>query len=123
MTMKRAMMKSLEDRYSKVEENPLCAIATVLDPRFKLRVSGGRAANARMLVTTECENVISSISDSEKEPPAKHSRTESDKPPPSLWNFFDDMIEKPSNSTTGTEENVSGYTAEVMVEMYLKEPI
>ena len=37
MTMKRAMMKSLEDRYSKVEENPLCAIVTVLDPRFKQR--------------------------------------------------------------------------------------
>ena len=68
MAMKRAMMKSLEDRYGKVEENPLCAIATVLDPRFKLRVfsSGGRAANARMLVTTECEKVISSIYDSEK---------------------------------------------------------
>uniref|UniRef100_A0A1X7VTB1 HAT C-terminal dimerisation domain-containing protein n=1 Tax=Amphimedon queenslandica TaxID=400682 RepID=A0A1X7VTB1_AMPQE len=32
------------------------------------------------------------------------------------------MIEKPSNSTS-TEENVSGYTAEVMVEMYLKEPL
>ena len=69
MTMERAMMKSLEDRYSKVEENPLCAIATVLDPRFKLRVfsSAGRAANARMLVTTECEKVIASISHSEKE--------------------------------------------------------
>ena len=119
MTMKRATMKSLEERYSKVEENPLCAIATVLDPRFKLRVfiSAGRAANARMLATTE-----SSISDTEKELPAKRSRTESDKPPPSLWNFFDDVIEKPSNSTTGAED-VSGYTAEVMVEMYLKEPI
>ena len=125
MAMKRAMMKSLEDRYGKVEENPLCAIATVLDPRFKLRVfsSGGRAANARMLVTTECEKVISSIYDSEKELPAKRSRTESDKPPSSLWSFFDDMIEKPSNPTNGVEENVSGYTAEVMVEMYLKEPI
>ena len=73
-----------------------------------------------MLVTTECEKVIS---DSEKESPTKRSRTESDKPPSSLWNFFDDMIEKPSNSTTGAEDNVSGYTAEVMVEMYLKEPI
>ena len=33
------------------------------------------------------------------------------------------MIDKPSDSTTSAENNVSGYTAEVMVEMYLKEPI
>ena len=57
MKMKRGMLKSLEDRYSNVEQNPLCAIPTVLDPRFKLS-SDGSAAHTRMLVTTECEQVL-----------------------------------------------------------------
>lgn len=124
MGMKRAMMKSLEDRYGSVEENPLCAMATVLDPRFKLRVfsSAGSAAHARMLLTTECEQVLLSISENEpEESPAKRSKTNSEKPCSSLWNLFDDMIEKPSSETTS--DNMLGYTAKVMVEMYLKEPI
>jgi hypothetical protein len=126
MGMKRAMMKSLVDRYGSVEENPLCAIATLLDPRFKLRVfsSAGSAAHARMLVTTECEQVLLSISEKElTAAPAKRSRTESEKSSSSLWNIFDDMIERPSELNSSVSGDMSGYTAEVMVEMYLKEPI
>ena len=70
MRMKRGMLKSLEDRYSNVEQSPLCAIPTVLDPRFKLQVfsSDGSAAHARMLVTTECEQVLTSLKVHEENP-------------------------------------------------------
>ena len=57
MTMKRAMMKSLEDRYSKVEENPLCAIVTVLDPRFKQRVFFDQLEKLLMLECLSLQSV------------------------------------------------------------------
>ena len=38
MRMKRGILTSLEDRYSNVKQNPLCAIHTVLDPRFKAAI-------------------------------------------------------------------------------------
>ena len=91
--MKRGMFRSLEDRYSIVERNPLCAIPTVLDPRFKLQVfsSDGNAAHARMLLTTECEQVLTSLKVHE-ENPAKCHRSEVGKHSSSLWNIFDEML-------------------------------
>ena len=67
-----------------------------------------------MLVTTECEQVLTSLKVHE-ENPAKRHRSEVGKHSSSLWNIF---IDKP---TTSNYEK--GYTAVVMIEMYLKEPI
>jgi L-serine deaminase len=72
-----------------------------------------------MLVTTECEQVLLSISEKElTAAPAKRSRTESEKSSSSLWNIFDDMIERPSELNSSVSGDMSGYTAEVMAEMY-----
>ena len=37
MAMKRGMLRSLADRYGNIEQEPLCILTTVLDPRFKLK--------------------------------------------------------------------------------------
>lgn len=50
MRMKRGMLKSLEDRYGDVEQNPLCALATVLDPRFKLKLFSSAASAAQKAI-------------------------------------------------------------------------
>lgn len=59
--MKRGILTSLEDRYGNVEQNSLCAFATIMDPKFKLRgfSTAGNAAHARMLLTKECEEYLS----------------------------------------------------------------
>ena len=70
-----------------------------------------------MLVTTECEQFLTSLKVHE-ENPAKHHRSDVGKHSSSLWNIFDEMIDKPNISNYE-----KGCTAEVMIEMYLKEPI
>ncbi len=60
LRIKREMLRSLETRCSEVEQNPFYALATVLDPRFKLKgfSSASSASHARMLLTTECEHIL-----------------------------------------------------------------
>ena len=57
MSMKRGMLKSIQDRYGNVEQESLCVLATIVDPRFKLKglMSDSSAAHARMLLITKCE--------------------------------------------------------------------
>ena len=124
MRMKRGMLKSLQDRYQDVEQNPLCALASALDPRFKLKVfsSASSASHARMLLTTQCEQILLSYTQQNQTLP-KRLRTDFDSntqaSSSTLWNIFDDMMDDPESDSN----DVRGYTAEVMVEMYLKEPI
>ena len=56
MSMKRGMLKSIY-QYGNVEQESLCGLAAILDPRFKLKgfMSASSAAHARMLLITECE--------------------------------------------------------------------
>ena len=58
--------------YGDIEQNRLCALATIIDPRFKLKCfsSAGNASHARMLLTTECENYLtrSTVSSPEDQP-------------------------------------------------------
>ena len=60
MNMKRGMLKSISDRYKDIELQPLCVLATVLDPRFKLKVfsTASSTANARMILIKECEEYL-----------------------------------------------------------------
>ena len=117
--MKRGMLKSLQDRYEDVEQNSLCALATVLDPRFKLRVfsSAGNAAHARMLLTTECEEVlsnsVSSRSSPNHQPQCKRQKSENTTSS-TLWNIFNEMMDEPEESSLDGDVSV-GYTAEIMV--------
>jgi len=57
MSMKRGMLKSIQDRYGNVEQESFCVLATILGPRFKLKgfMSASSAAHARMLLITESE--------------------------------------------------------------------
>ena len=74
MSMKRGMLKSIQDRYGDIEQESLCVLGTILDPRFKLKgfSTANSAAHARMLLVTECEGHISSL----------QQETENDKPHP-----------------------------------------
>ena len=46
MSMKRAMLTFLKHRYQDMESNKYYALATVLDPRFKLLVFSSASASA-----------------------------------------------------------------------------
>ena len=127
MGMKRGMLRSITDRYGDIEQQPLCVLATVLDPRFKLKTfsSATCSANARMLLIQECESWLSNFSCGGSEPQPKRAKTSTqstDKQSSStLWSLFDEML---ADSTDCTEdEGQSRNTAEIMVDMYLKEPV
>ena len=129
MGMKRGMLRSITDRYGDIEQQPLCVLATVLDPRFKLKVfsSATYSANARMLLIQECELWLSNFScgGSEPEPQPKRAKTDTqptDKQSSStLWSLFDEMLADSEDCSEG--EGQSRNTAEIMVDMYLKEPV
>ena len=126
--MKRGMLTSLEDRYGSVEQNSLCALAMIMDPRFKLRAfsTAGNAAHARMLLTTECEEYLSKTTPTKvpspgDQPQAKRQKVDSDSSSSTLWNLFSEML---ADTEKGNSEGLnSGHTAEMMVEMYLKEHV
>ena len=119
--MKRGMLKSISDRYRDIELQPLCVLATVLDPRFKLKVfsTASSAANARMMLLKECEEYLVKLSSAgphDRPHPKRRKENESS----TLWNLFDEMLaESEENSVAHSCEN----SAEIMVEMYLKEPV
>ena len=127
MGMKRGMLRSITDRYGDIEQQPLCVLATVLDPRFKLKVfsSATYSANARMLLIQECELWLSNFSCGGSEPQPKRAKTgtqPTDKQSSStLWSLFDEMLADSEDCSEG--EGQSRNTAEIMVDMYLKEPI
>ena len=114
----------MEQRYGDVEQNSLCALATIIDPRFKLKCfsTAANASHARMLLTTECENYLTRSAALAEDQPrsSKHARTDSDSSS-SLWSLFGEMLDEAEEATL--EGVSSGHTAEMMVEMYLKESI
>ena len=127
MGMKRGMLRSITDRYGDIEQQPLCVLATVLDPRFKLKTFSSAicSANARMLLIPECESWLSNFSCGGSEPQPKRAKTSTqstDKQSSStLWSLFDEMLADSTDCTEG--EGQSRNTAEIMVDMYLKEPV
>ena len=119
--MKRGMLKSISDRYRDIELQSLCVLATVLDPRFKLKVfsTASSTANARMILIKECEEYLVKLSSAgphDRPHPKRRKENESS----TLWSLFDEMLaESEENSVAHSCEN----SAEIMVEMYLKEPV
>jgi len=71
-------------------------LATILDPRFKLKcfASASSAAHARMLLITESEIYLKKVqSDNDDEPQAKRTKRDSrDKSSSKLWSLFDELI-------------------------------
>lgn len=65
--MKKEMLSSLKSRYSDMESNKCYAIATLLDPRFKLKVfsTSSSKALAKQMLIAECEELASSASASD----------------------------------------------------------
>ena len=127
--MKRGMLRYITDscRYGDIGQQPLCVLATVLDPRFKLKAfsSATCSANARMLLIQECELWLSNFSCSRSEPQPKRAKTgtqSTDKQSSStLWSLFDEMLADSIDCTEG--EGQTRNTAEIMVDMYLKEQV
>lgn len=76
-----------------------------------------------MLLTTECENYLTrtAAASPEDQPRSKHARIGSDSSSSSLWSLFGEMLDEADEANS--EGSNSGYTAEMMVEMYLKECI
>ena len=76
MSIKRGMLKTIQDRYGDIEQESLCVLGTILDPRFKLKgfSTACNAAHATMLLVTECKSHISSL----------QQETENDKPHQSI---------------------------------------
>ena len=60
MSMKRAMLTSLKHRYQDMGSNKYYALATVLDPRFKLLVfsSASASALAKQMLIAQCEILV-----------------------------------------------------------------
>ena len=88
MSMKRGMLKSISDRYNDIELQPLCVLATVLDPRFKLKgfSNASNAANARMILIKECEEYLLKLSSASPDDQPQPKRSKQDKPS-TLWSL------------------------------------
>ena len=121
MSMKRGMLKSISDRCNNIELQPLCVLATVLDPRFKLKgfSNASNAANARMILIKECEEYLLKLSSASPDDQPQPKRSKQDKPS-TLWSLFDEMM---AESEGNSERHDYGNSTEIMVEMYLKEPL
>ena len=122
MSMKRGMLKSIQYRYGDIEQESLCVLGTILDPRFKLKgfSTASSAAHARMLLVTECESHISSLQQETENDKPHPKRRRKEKTSSALWSLFDELIaESENNDGSGN----CGNEAEVVVEMYLKEPV
>ena len=75
--MKRKLLAGLLSRYESMESN--MAVASALDPRYKLRCfsSASKAAAARQMLLEEIKKLQPSHKDSESEPAAKRLRVQS----------------------------------------------
>ena len=100
-------------------------LATVLDPRFKVRVftSASSTAMARQMVIEEYE-----LMDENDSPPSEKRRRlvddnqglSSSANSSTLWTLIDKMVDE---SNTDQEESESQSSAENTVDSYLREPV
>jgi len=100
MVLCACMLKSIQDRYGNVKQESLYVLATILDPRFKLKgfMSASSTAHARMLLITECEIYLKKCqSDSDQPQPKRSRRDSSEKSSSALWNLFDELIADSGN--------------------------
>ena len=115
--MKREMLSLLQTHYTGTESNKFYAVATLLDPRFKLKVfsTSSSKALAKQMLIAECEELISTTDLTE--PSSKRPRVdESNREESLLWTYCDQLMDKPDD-----EESDSVEDAGTIVEKYLKE--
>ncbi len=117
--MKQEMLSSLKRRYENMETNKFYALATALDPRFKLCVFSSASASAlvRQMLIEEYEQLAGS---EESPPPEKQPRTVAEvaeKPSSSmLWNYFDELVKEHNSDGPGSSPTVEG-----VIDTYLRE--
>ena len=88
--MKRGMLASLKHRYENMESNEYFAIATLLDPIFKLRVfsSTSSGALAKPMLISSYETLESQDNSNPPSPKRMREQSEDSEPPSSLlWKF------------------------------------
>ena len=85
------MLKSIQDRYGDIEQESLCVLGTILDPRFKLKgfSTASSAVHARMLLVTECESHINSLQQETENDKPHPKRCRKEKTSSALWSLFD----------------------------------
>ena len=119
MKMKREMLASLKHRYENMESNEYYAIATLLDPRFKLRVfsSTSSGALAKQMLISSYETLESQDDSDPPSPKRMREQSEDSEPPSSLlWKFCNELIEEKSESESSPKSTQS------VIDSYLKEP-
>ena len=123
--MKEEMLSSLQQRYQNMETNKLYALATALDPRFKLRVFASASASAlvRQMLVEEYEQLADSEHSSnppEKQPKVATDSTESGENASTslLWTYFDALVKEHNSDGPASTPAV-----EAVVDAYLHEPV
>ncbi len=119
MKMKRGMLASLKHRYENMESNEYFAIATLLDPRFKLRVfsSTSSGALAKQMLISSYETLESQDNSNPPSPKRMREQSEDSEPPSSLlWKFCNELIEEKSETESSPKSTQS------VIDSYLKEP-
>ena len=110
MSMKRQMLKSIQDRYGDIEQESLRALGTILDLRFKLKgfSTASSAAHARMLLVTECASHINTLQQETENDKPQPNRRRKEKTSSELWSLFDELIaESENNDSSGNCGNES----------------
>jgi hypothetical protein len=117
-TTKAELLQSLNRRLGSLESSTLFSIATVLDPRFKLRcfTTEGSKANAKASLFVACEQLSKPLqlqsTNSYKEPEAKKQRISDHSP----WASLDEIL-----SITPHDNQVTASIIETELSTYLAE--
>lgn len=112
---------SITTRLSKYEEYNVFLLASVLDPRFKLKwCSPAEYHRIKGILISKIEQSNPSVEISgtgnESQPPVSHNQDEAEPPTKKMRTFFDTLIDtSSSNITTPTD-------IESMIEEYLQSP-
>ena len=122
--MKRAMLQSLNLRYSDIEKEKVFALSTALDPRFKLSVftSASSSASVRKMLIEEYELVEKQVNEANPPKPKRARQNTSNDEGASqslLWSLFDEIVEENKSG----EEAVSSKSVEAAVDDYLRDPV
>ncbi|KAK0154005.1 Zinc finger BED domain-containing protein 4 [Merluccius polli] len=119
-TMKSTLLQAVSRRFSSIESEPLYAVATLVDARYK--DSGETARMAKDLLTQELEKVQQAVlreSADEAEPAEKVPCIEaglSSTSKSSFSSLYDRILEEHDEPAASTQ------TAVIQMQMYLKEP-
>ena len=134
-TLKSSLLESVNERFAGIQEEPLYAISTLTDPRFKEKFfteavlttikasailafngSSSNSGSATATATVTASSTPASL-DTESvtlQPPLKKARVENSV----LWECMDEVVQ----STTGEEQQATS-NIETQLAQYLSEPV